>query len=75
MNARITVAERTDKDLTDRLSGWHWFWMTVLPGRGTRSGFARTREKAKQRAEQAAREMAALPEESVERYEYNPRPA
>ncbi|MFD0053012.1 hypothetical protein ACFVHR_04710 [Streptomyces sp. NPDC127168] len=75
MTARITIVERTDKDLTDRLCGWHWFWMATLPGRGTRSGFARTQEKARQHAERAAREMTDLPEENVERYEYDPRPA
>jgi hypothetical protein len=75
VTARITIVERTNKDLTDWISGWHWFWMATLPGRGTRSGFARTKEKAKQRAEQAAREIAELPEGSIEHYEYNPRPA
>ncbi|MET8766349.1 hypothetical protein [Streptomyces sp. NPDC004658] len=75
MNARITITERTGKDLIDRLSGWHWFWMVVVPGHGARSGMARTRGKAKQRAELAARELLAQSEESVERYTYEPGPA
>lgn len=75
LTARITIAERTGRDLLDRLSGWNWFWMVTVPGRGVRSGMVRTREKAKQRAEQAARDLLEQPEENVERYEYNPRPA
>ncbi|KMS69798.1 hypothetical protein ACH49_26025 [Streptomyces leeuwenhoekii] len=60
MQAHITITECVTHNAFERnVIGWRWWWQTVVLGRGVRSGFTRTEEKARARAEEAARKLAA----------------
>ncbi|MGP4085460.1 hypothetical protein [Streptomyces sp. KR55] len=71
-----TKAEITIKGCTDhgwferRIFGWAWWWQAYIPFGSQRSGFARTKEKARAKAEAAARDLAAKENAPYERYKY-----
>lgn len=50
--------------------GWAWWWDTSIPYVGARQGFARTREKARAKAEAAARKLTGKGNVPYERYTY-----
>lgn len=69
MQANITITECTTHNAFDRnVLGWRWWWQAHVWGRGLCSGFARTEEKARARAEKAAQKLAGGRREFPQRY-------
>lgn len=68
--ALISVRECADHGWFDRrVMGWAWWWQTSILFSSQASGFARTKEKARAKAEAAARDLA-LKDKPFERYTY-----
>ncbi|MFJ4828424.1 hypothetical protein ACIP79_00560 [Streptomyces sp. NPDC088747] len=73
--AEITLKECTDYNWFERrILGWHWWWSAYIPYGDSCAGFARTRDKARARAEKAARRLAWLESTPYERYQYEVKP-
>ncbi|GHA01160.1 hypothetical protein ACFOOM_12365 [Streptomyces echinoruber] len=70
VKAEIMIRECADHSWFDRcVMGEAWWWQAYIPHRGQRSGFARTKEKARVKAEAPARDLAGA-ERPFERYTY-----
>lgn len=68
-DAEITLRECTNDSRLERLLFGTWWWHATV-GNGSRSGFARSREKAQAKAEAAARKLATEEHAPFERYQY-----
>jgi len=72
MEFDIRIRYCVDDDALTRLmfGGWHWI-VTVKPYRVIGSGFARSAESARRKAERRAREHG-IPDDFAEAYVYRP---
>ncbi|MEU7403826.1 hypothetical protein [Streptomyces sp. NPDC044948] len=70
VEAQIIVVDCYDYNWFERrVLGWEWWWHVYTPN-GSRSGFARTPEKAIAKAEAAARKVVARETAATLRYTY-----
>lgn len=74
LTADITLKECTEDHSFERWLFGAWWWQATIGLTASRSGFARTREKAQAKAEKAARKLAAVRRTEYEKYRYEVKP-